>query len=53
MGLALQIIGVICTVASLVFGILAIAGKSPAIICLILLVIGVLLIQIGRKKYRS
>ncbi len=53
MGIALQIIGVLILIASLVFGILAILNKAQSIIAVSLLVLGGSLIRIGREIYKN
>ncbi len=53
MGLALQMIGVLSVVVSLVYNITAIMNGSLNTVGVLLLVIGVLLVKIGRKIYKK
>lgn len=53
MGLALQIIGVVVTLVSLIYSITAIIKGTSSSIAIILVIIGGVLIRIGRKIYRN
>ena len=53
MGLLLQIVGVIITVASLIYSIVAIVNGTSSTISIILLVAGGILVRIGRKIYNN
>ena len=53
MGLLLQIVGVIITIASLIYSIVAIVNGTSSSIAIVLLVAGGLLVRIGRKIYNN
>ena len=53
MGLLLQNVGVIITIASLIYSIVAIVNGTSSSIAIILLVAGGLLVRIGRKIYNN
>lgn len=53
MGLALQIIGVIATIVSLILSIVGIVTGSGATSGLMLLMIGIALVRLGRIMYRN
>lgn len=53
MGLLLQIVGVIITIASLIYSIVAIVNGTSSSIAIILLVAGGLLVRIVRKIYNN
>ena len=53
MGIALQIIGVLILIISLVFSILAILNKAQSVIPVLLLIVGGTMIRIGREIYKN
>ena len=53
MGLLLQIIGVLVTIASLVFSIMAIINGTSTSIPVLLVLVGGMLVRIGRKIYNN
>lgn len=53
MGIALQIIGVLILIISLVFSILTILNKAQSVIPVLLLIVGGTMIRIGREIYKN
>lgn len=51
MGLFIQIIGILCVIASLIWSIIMIVTKNGNSIAIALLVLGILLINLGRKLH--
>lgn len=53
MGLLIQLIGLVCVLISLVWNIYNIAQGTPASVALAFFVVGMILIQLGRKLRRK
>lgn len=53
MGLILQIIGVLISLGSLIYSIIAIVNGTSTTISIILLVVGATLVRLGRKIYND